>query len=82
VASFVAVNTYSSYPPSSCRKCARADANWIVSALGCAHCFDPFATASQLRALKGIAEVADDVVHGRRSMDALQKALTDWRGDR
>jgi hypothetical protein len=36
----------------------------------------------QLKALKGIADVADEVVQGKRSMDALQKALTDWRGDR
>lgn len=73
------MNTFSSYPPSSCRKCGRADANWIVSKLGCAHCFDPFATAAQLKALEKLAETAEDVVTGRRSIQALSTALEEWK---
>jgi hypothetical protein len=76
------VSAYSSYPPSSCRKCERTDANWIVSALGCAHCFDPFATASRLKVLTRLAETADDLVAGRRSIDALEKAVEEWRSFR
>jgi hypothetical protein len=73
------MNTYSSYPPSSCRKCGRTDANWIVSKLGCGHCFDPFATAAQIRALERIAEIAEGVVSGSVSIESLGKAVVDWK---
>jgi hypothetical protein len=74
------MNGPASYPPTSCRKCGRTDANWIVSRLGCGHCFDPFATAAQLKALERVAEVAADVAAGRRSVEELRSAVDDWRG--
>ncbi len=68
-----------SYPPKPCRQCGRGDANWIVSILGCAHCFDPFATASHIALLERVAEAADDLVHARQPIEALEKIVEEWR---
>ena len=68
-----------SYPPKPCRICGRGDANWIVAALGCSHCFDPFAAAAQLALLETLAQVADDVVHGRQTIEQLQKIVGEWK---
>jgi hypothetical protein len=73
------VSATSSYPPQPCKRCGKIDANWIVSSLGCAHCFDPFTTAAQLAALQKIAALADDLAHGRGSMQALERAIADWQ---
>jgi hypothetical protein len=70
----------SSFPPKPCRRCGRGDANWIVSALGCAHCFDPFATAAELATLQRVAVTAEDVVSGRRSLQMLEQVLQEWKG--
>jgi hypothetical protein len=59
--------------------CGRPDGNWIVAALGCSHCFDPFATASQLALLEKVADAADDVVHARQSLEQLGKIVDEWK---
>jgi hypothetical protein len=69
----------SSYPPSPCRRCGTSDANWIVSALGCAHCFDPFAAAAEIALLRKVAESADELVGGRGSIEDLQKDVDQWK---
>jgi len=68
-----------SYPPKPCRVCGRNDGNWIVAALGCSHCFDPFATAMQLALLEAVAEVADDVLHGQQRIEQLEKVVAEWK---
>jgi hypothetical protein len=69
----------SSYPPKPCKHCGRGDGNWIVAALGCNHCFDPFATAAQLALLQRVAEIADEVVHSRQSIEQLGKIVEEWK---
>jgi hypothetical protein len=59
--------------------CGRGDANWIVAALGCSHCFDPFATAAQLALLEAVARVADDVIHGQQALERLEKVVAEWK---
>ena len=76
------MHSASSYPPGSCKNCGRTDASWIVSKLGCGHCFDPFATAARLNALERIAEVAADAAAGHVSLEALRKAVDDWKSRR
>ena len=68
-----------SYPPKPCRVCGRGDGNWIVAALGCSHCFDPFATAAQLALLYTVAEVADALVHGQKTVEQLEKVVAEWK---
>lgn len=68
-----------SYPPKPCRQCGRGDANWIVSILGCGHCFDPFATASHIALLERVAEAAEGLVNERESLEGLGKVVKEWR---
>lgn len=80
MASFHAMSSVS-YPPKPCRQCGRADGNWIVQALGCHHCFDPFATANHIAMLEKVALAAEDVVHWRKTVEDLKKVVADWKAN-